>query len=332
MRRSAIGHEITVGWFIVAALVIGAGGFVLKTQSRGLISSTRLRFQLAHGQGLHAGSPVEIQGIPVGEVSDVELTAENRVLVTADVASRYAKHIYTDAVVTILEAPLGFSATRVSIDPGKTKLPASGGQLLAVGVRETLMDQVATIQSDVRVVIHRLDSLVAKAEGSMDQVQTLLGRVEREEGLMGELISGEELTKDVHATVTALKTVVERLESEVLDDAVAAVSDARKLIGDLRDEDGEVRKLLRDSDALILAAKDAVEDAKFGETSASLRDAADAMAKTATRMDVSEETREAMEAMKKASESFEALSRELERRPDSVIFGRPAAESPGVRR
>jgi ABC-type transporter Mla subunit MlaD len=332
MGRSAIGHEITVGWFIVVALILGAGGLVLKTQSRGLISSAQLRFQLAHGQGLQSGSPVELQGIRVGEISDVELTPENRVLVTANVANRYAKHIYADAVVTIVESPLGFSATKVSIDPGKTKIRATPGQLLDVNVSETLMDQVASIQSDVRTVIRHVDSLVVKAEGSMDQLQTIMGRVEREEGLVGELVSGQELAKEVHTTITKLKTVSERLESEVLGEAVAAVKDARELIGELRDEKGDMRTLLRNSDAFIVAAKDAVEDARFGETSASLRDAAAAMTKTAARMDVSEETRGAMEAMQRASESFEALSRSLERRPDAVIFGRPTAGSPGVRR
>jgi hypothetical protein len=252
--------------------------------------------------------------------------------VTANVANRYAKHIYADAVVTIVESPLGFSATKVSIDPGKTKIRATPGQLLDVNVSETLMDQVASIQSDVRTVIRHVDSLVVKAEGSMDQLQTIMGRVEREEGLVGELVSGQELAKEVHTTITKLKTVSERLESEVLGEAVAAVKDARELIGELRDEKGDMRTLLRNSDAFIVAAKDAVEDARFGETSASLRDAAAAMTKTAARMDVSEETRGAMEAMQRASESFEALSRSLERRPDAVIFGRPTAGSPGVRR
>jgi phospholipid/cholesterol/gamma-HCH transport system substrate-binding protein len=332
MRRSAIGHEITVGWFIVAALVLLAGGLVLKTRSRGLLASTHLKFQLDHGKGLRAGSPVQIQGIPVGEVSDVELTPENRVLVTASIANRYAEHIYSDAAVTVVESPLGFSATKVSIDPGISQVTAATEQLLEVQVTETLMDQIAVIQSDVRIVIRRLDRFVAKAEESIDQFQTLAGRIERQEGLAGQLIGDPQLADDVRTTAAKLKSTATRFEAEVLDEAVAAIADARALVSDLRDKNGDLNTLIRDSDDMILSVKDAIEQARVAETSASLRDAAAAMSKTATRMDVSEDTRDAMQAMRKASESFEALSRALERQPDSVIFGRPTAASPGIRR
>jgi hypothetical protein len=81
-RSTVVRQEVAVGAFLVAAVGLVAVGAVLKTRERGFIGATTFRFSAAHGSGLQPGAPVLVQGVQVGEVSDIRLTPDNRVAVT----------------------------------------------------------------------------------------------------------------------------------------------------------------------------------------------------------------------------------------------------------
>jgi phospholipid/cholesterol/gamma-HCH transport system substrate-binding protein len=309
-RWTAIQHEMTVGWFIVLGGLIGVGALVAQTRSRGLIGTTEFRFTLPHGLGLQEGSPVVLKGIPVGEVHGVDLTNENQIAVTTYIMNRYAPHIYVDAHVTVEESPLGFSATKVVIEPGTSRLPADPSRPLPFKQTETLMDQVEGIQDKIGVVIERVDTFVQKAESALDQVRELANVVQNGEGLAGRMISDEQLAAEAAASVAKLNEILARLDSE----------------------EGEFRTLLRDVDATVVSVRSKVEEVNVDELVQSLQATADALTRTAKRMDVSEESREALAALQRASESFGLLSRELAREPSSVIWGKDAAEAPSLRR
>ena len=100
-----------------------------------------MHFVVDHGQGLQAGAPVLVQGIEVGEVGEVRLTAENRVLVTCQITSQFRDHIRQDAVAYVVPPPL-LGGTKVEIDPGEAAEPVAPGQELAVSTKGSFMDLI----------------------------------------------------------------------------------------------------------------------------------------------------------------------------------------------
>lgn len=211
MRSTVVRQELAVGAFICAAVVvIGAAAYV-KTRERGLIGGTSFRFSAPHGSGLQPGAPVLMQGIQVGEVSDIQLTPESRVLVTCQVAPRFADSLRADAVATIVEPPL-LGSTKVEVSPGTTAAPVAADQELTGGIQGSLTARLDTLQGRVDEVVAKVDDFVAQASSTLESVDRVVARVDKGEGLVGRLMTDEQLAKDVTDAAARLSRVAQQID------------------------------------------------------------------------------------------------------------------------
>lgn len=247
------GAELKVGLLVLAALAVAAVGiFLIGEETQLFVRKNRYYSEFINVSGLRAGNPVQLNGVDVGKVEDVILPedmGESLIRVWLSVDRRYADRVRGDSQAKIktlgllgdrfVEITSGTPAAAVIPDGGE--IPAapatSVDQLLASG--EDTMENVVAISSSLR---------------------TILARMERGEGLAGQLTTeeGEELTGSILRTMQTVERVAKSLERgegplgrlihdrELGERLAGTVSGLEALVAEARGGDGLVPKLLHD--------------------------------------------------------------------------------------
>jgi phospholipid/cholesterol/gamma-HCH transport system substrate-binding protein len=247
------GAELKVGLLVLAALaVLGAGIFMIGEETQLFVRKSRYYSEFLNVSGLRAGNPVQLNGVDVGKVEEVILPedmGESLIRVWLSVDRRYADRVREDSQAKIktlgllgdrfVEITSGTPAAEVVPDGGE--IPAAPAtnvdQLIASG--EDTMENVVAISSSLR---------------------TILARMERGEGLAGQLTTeeGEELSGSVLRTMQTVERVAKSVErgegalgrliydQELGDRLAAAVTGFEELIAEARGGDGLVPRLLKD--------------------------------------------------------------------------------------
>lgn len=272
MRSTIVRHELAVGAFVVLGALAVAGSAALKTRERGLIGAKEFSFVVDEGSGLVRGAPVLMNGVQVGEVADIELTPDHRVLVRAQVAPKFAGHLRQDARATVVEPPL-LGSTKVELSPGRSDDLAPSGQELQGGLEGSILEQLGELQGKVDGVIARVDRFVANADETLASVKRVVDRVDRGEGLVGQLVNDPALAEDARATLKSVRSVVEAADrgegvlglavrdGDLAKDLKAAVADVRSIAAELERGEGSLGRLLKDP-ALVDEATGLVRDAR----------------------------------------------------------------------
>lgn len=216
------GREFKVGLVILTAFVVLAAGVFLIGDRNNLFSSKN-EYYILFGSvsGLAKGSPVQLNGVDVGTVDRVVLPENPRleqieVWITVD--SKYAERIRGGPQMPAsggLNPPtqariktLGLLGDKfIELSSGSPQFPIipSGGQILAAQPTN-------------------VDALLASGEDVMDNVveisaslSTILARMERGEGLLGELTtnsqSGQRLRESVIGTAESMERIATKIET-----------------------------------------------------------------------------------------------------------------------
>lgn len=218
-RRS---REVKVGLIILIAMAVLAVGVFLIGDKNNLFSRKN-EYYILFGSvsGLKPGSPVQLDGVDVGTVKKVVLPENPRlsqIEVWIDVDRKYAERIRGGPQLPTsgsLQAPsqariktLGLLGDKfIELTSGSPEYPIipSGGQIPAAQPTN-------------------VDALLASGEDVMDNVveisaslSTILARMERGEGLLGELTSnsesGRRLKESLIATAESMERIASRIET-----------------------------------------------------------------------------------------------------------------------
>jgi phospholipid/cholesterol/gamma-HCH transport system substrate-binding protein len=215
-------REVKVGLLIlVAVIVLAVGVFVIGDKNN--LFSRKNEYYILFGSvsGLRSGSPVQLNGVDVGTVDKVVLPENPRleqIEVWISVDRKYADRIRGGPQLPMsggLNAPtqariktLGLLGDKfIEITSGATEYPVipSGGEIPAAQPTN-------------------VDALLASGEDVMDNVveisaslSTILARMERGEGLLGELTtkseSGQRLTDSVIGAAESMERIATRIET-----------------------------------------------------------------------------------------------------------------------
>jgi phospholipid/cholesterol/gamma-HCH transport system substrate-binding protein len=205
----AEGREFRVGLLIVSALVVlGVGAFFIGKDDRLFGRKARYSVRFGGVAGLTIGNPVELNGVRVGRVSDVELpedTGEHQILVTVAIDRRYAKRVRADSTAKI--RTLGLLGDKyVEIDSGSPSFPEIpiGGEIPAAP--STSVEQLISSGEDVVVNVVSISHSLA----------SVLERLDKGEGLLGQLTmdspENTRLKNDIHDSLGALSRLVQQIE------------------------------------------------------------------------------------------------------------------------
>jgi phospholipid/cholesterol/gamma-HCH transport system substrate-binding protein len=210
-----------VGLVILAAFAVLAAGIFLIGEKNNLFSrKNRYFIQFGSVSGLKPGSPVQLNGVDVGTVHKVVLPqtpTEEHIQVWIVVDDQYAERI---------RGPVG---PEVTVAPG-----ASQARIKTLGLLGDKYIDLSTGAPRYPVIPNEgeipaaqptnVDALLASGEDVMDNVveisaslSTILGRMERGEGLLGELTtdteSGRRLRGSLLGTSESLQRIANKIES-----------------------------------------------------------------------------------------------------------------------
>ncbi len=210
-----------VGLLLLVALALGMAALFLVGERRNLFSRKydySIRFDSV--PGLSAGSDVQLDGVGVGSVSAIDLSEEveqNQIVVGIRVEARFAARIREDSMARI--RTLGLLGDKyIEISSGSPKFPEipEGGTIGTAPVAD--VDRLRASGED----------LVNNVTRITEQLTVILGRMERGEGILGEL------TRDVDPNRKVTSELMTTLDS------------IRGLFDDLRAGDGPIPRLLND--------------------------------------------------------------------------------------
>jgi phospholipid/cholesterol/gamma-HCH transport system substrate-binding protein len=224
MPRSA--SALRVGLVILAALaVLGVGVFLIGEKNNLFSRKNHYYIQFGSVSGLKPGSPVQLNGVDVGTVHKVVLPqnpAEESIQVWIRVDDQYAARIRgpVDATPagTAGKAAAGASQARI-----KT-LGLLGDKYIDLTIGAPGFPEIPNEGEIPAAQPTNVDALLASGEDVMDNVveisaslSTILGRMERGEGLLGELTSnspsGQRLKESLIGTSESMQRIADKIEN-----------------------------------------------------------------------------------------------------------------------
>jgi phospholipid/cholesterol/gamma-HCH transport system substrate-binding protein len=215
----ASSRELKVGLVVLGALaVLATGLLVIGDRSNLFVRKTRYFLRLANADGLANGSAVTLDGVHVGGVDEVVLPKnpeQREIAVWLEIDRRYGER---------LRAPEAPGAESAEATKARIKTLGLLGdkyiELNSGAEKYPIIPDEGEIPSAAPI---NLDQLVASGGDVMENVAQIshsllhiLARVDRGEGLLGELTVesayGRQLRDSANATLQSLQRVAEKME------------------------------------------------------------------------------------------------------------------------
>lgn len=239
-----MGAQTKVGMLVAGALVLfGVTVFVLGQQEHLWRRKVGYLLQFARTNGLQAGAPVSLSGVPIGTVEAIQFAgdpARNVIDVTVSVDARDAARIRTDTVATI--RTLGLLGDKyIELVPGNTPeaKPLPPGEQIA-----------STDPTDYESILGQSGDIVTNVVEVTAALKDVLQPIQRGEGLLGAMLQNREFGE---TTLQALEgTLVNvRGTSQKLDHILERVDRGEGVIGRLMRDSKESKQIMQSLDRSV---------------------------------------------------------------------------------
>src|SRR4051812_16664290 len=203
--------SIRVGLLVSVALVV-LMVFLFFIGSEQKIFSRKNEYEVRFDSvaGLAEGNPVKISGVTVGVVKDIRLPRDPKakdVDISLMVDRKYAERIRGDSRARLKKLGLLAGDSYIDITPGDPRFPTVDPGSVIPAQRETNVDQLISSGEDL------VDNFVQISYS----LKNILGRVDRGEGLIGELTTQPEtkqrLTDTFLVTLNKTNSALSHMES-----------------------------------------------------------------------------------------------------------------------
>jgi phospholipid/cholesterol/gamma-HCH transport system substrate-binding protein len=243
--------QLRVGLTVIFAGAVLAVLIFLMTGSGGFFTpKITLRVYFDDAQGLRAGAPVNLQGVPIGNVTDIRVVEHGNtpVRVLMRIPKKSADEIPVDSSASLTSAGV-LGETFVNIDRtlAKSKEKVRDGAEIPVKDSPNLQDVVKSTQTslqNVDVLVRRVDRIV--------------NFIESGQGSIGKLIYDQGLYNRLNSTLNEVQGMVSQIASgkgsigkfiasdEIYNKAYAAVDKLDKIIGEIEAGRGTAGKFIKD--------------------------------------------------------------------------------------
>jgi len=185
---------IRVGLLVAASLlVLMIFVFFIGSEQKIFSRKNEYKVRLDNVTGLAEGNPVKISGVTVGVIKDITLPRDPKmrdVDIVLMVDRKYADRIRTDSRARLKKLGLLAGDSYIDISPGSPKFDATEPGAMIPAARQTNVDQLISSGEDL------VDNFVQISYS----LKNILGRVDRGEGLIGELTSTPETKQRITDT------------------------------------------------------------------------------------------------------------------------------------
>jgi phospholipid/cholesterol/gamma-HCH transport system substrate-binding protein len=241
-------RSIRVGAVVAASqAVLMVFLFFIGAEQKIFSRKNEYRLRIGNVSGLAEGNPVQLAGVRIGSVKEIQLPenpASQAVDITISVDEKYEGRIRQDSQARVRKLGLIASDSYIEISPGSPQqailppgsvIPSARGtdvdKLLASG--EDLVTNFLQISYSLRNVLARVDrgegvlgelttdrpgepGLSASLQSTLNRTNAILTEVESGRGVLGRLIyddrMGTELTGSLRASAKALETITTSIE------------------------------------------------------------------------------------------------------------------------
>ena len=258
--------QLRVGLTVLfASITLGVLTFLMSGTSGLFTPKLTLHSYFDNAGGLRDGAPVRLQGVDVGNVTNVRVVGDKPltpVEVTVKVTSRYRAMIKKDSVTSLSTVGV-LGETYIDIDSSHAKGPQiSDGDTLATRETPDIQDVVRASQG----TLQNLDALLKRTD-------RILAFVESGQGSIGKLIYDPNLYNQFAATVNEFKGIVDQIrngegslgklvsDDEAYNKVISAVDKLNAIVDDLQQGKGTAGKFLKDP-GLYNNANDTIANVK----------------------------------------------------------------------
>lgn len=294
-RKQLTWTELRVGLFVLAGLFILAVAIFYVTGAGILGPKYRLVTYLPEVEGLTIGAPVRLDGLEVGNVQSMTLTARppdemHNITLVLRIDKKFQDNIRTDSEASLITEGLlgnryvtvkrGLTGTVLrpgDIIPGKEE--AAMKQLVERGA--DLMQNLGVLSEDLRGIVNSVregkgtlgkfmndPTLYNHIDDAVGRVDAMAASVQQGKGSVGKLIATDELYDQLHSTVSRADNVIAAVQEQkgtigkliydpaVYENARGMVEKGNGLLTDVRAGKGTLGKLTTD-DTLYNNVRDA---------------------------------------------------------------------------
>jgi len=272
---------------VVASVVLAILVFLMSGTAGFLTRKITLITYFDNAEGLRSGQPVDLNGVPVGNVTSVRVISDRPktpVRVAMKINRDFASLIHKDSTATVKTAGvLGESFVDIQNQEPPRKPPVSDGDELPHENAPGLEDVVRSSQStlvNVDTLIKRLDRIVSEVEGGqgtlhgviydptlinrvnalVNQIQQLVADVSNGKGTIGKFFADETFYHKANDAVDKLDLLVNELnqgkgtagkllkDETLYNNANQTIATANKLMADVNAGKGALGTVAKDEE------------------------------------------------------------------------------------
>ncbi len=228
MENQDIKHDIKLGAFaLIGVLIFLVALFYLGKEGNLFSKTFRVSAIFKNVEGLKEGDNVWLSGVKIGTVKQVQIVSQGQVIVTLSLKDKQNQFIKKNATAFVGSDGLVGNKI-VVIRPGDaTKI-----------IREN--DTINSVSpTDTQDLFNIAKEVGTNTRSITEDLKLISARLNRGEGIFGELLRDGPISKDLRQTISSLKTTGEN--------AVKLTAGANMILTKINGGDGLITKLITDS-------------------------------------------------------------------------------------
>lgn len=228
METEDIKKSIKLGGFVIGGIVIFFTALFYLGREGNLFNKTfTISAIFKNVEGLKEGDNVWLSGVKIGMVKRVEIVSEGQVIVILSLKDKQNKFIKKDATAFV----------------GSDGLVGSKIVVIRPGVDVATIVDKDTINSlsptDTQELFNIAKEVGVNARSISDDLKLISARLNKGEGVFGELLRGGPVSDDLRQAIASLKSTGNNADQVTIE--------VKKLLSEIQHGDGLITKLVKDT-------------------------------------------------------------------------------------
>lgn len=206
--ETSVNNKIKVGIFITAGIILFVVTiFVIGSKTNLFTQTYMIKSEFETVGGLKHGSSVRLNGIIIGNVDDIYIISQNRVVVEMKLEKRIQDFVKADSKAKVSSEGLVGNKI-VEIIPGSNNAPAAENNAMIQSVKPIEMEDI----------MNNLNQTSTSASKLIGDLSDVVAKVNNGEGTIGQLVTNDALYRNMDSTFRSfgsysgkINTVVEEV-------------------------------------------------------------------------------------------------------------------------
>ncbi len=228
MENQDFKRNIKLGAFVIGGIVIFLGSVFYLGREGNLFNKTFLVSAVFKNvEGLKEGDNVWLSGVKIGMVKKVQIVSEGRVIVNLSLKDKQNEFIKKDATASV--GSDGFVGNKIVI--------------IRPGTVDQIIQDSDTINAlspaDTQELLNIAKEVGMNTRSITDDLKLITARLNKGEGILGELLKDGPISNELRLTITAMKMTGENANKVAIE--------TKNLLNEINNGDGLITKLISDT-------------------------------------------------------------------------------------